>query len=129
MEKKSMPTRPRLGQKLRATTSSTAAFLNPPLPLPPFPSVTYLQNFELDEMQRLEVCLTNSGGRWAYNMFIIAFLLCPEPLARRFRTFSSTDFSREYAFYFSTGIGTEPTRSGRQSQMTALLYNPEKRLC
>src|SRR5487761_3823 len=41
------------------------------------------------------------------------FLLCPEPLARRFRAFSFNDFSGEYAFYFSTGIGTEPRRSRR----------------
>jgi hypothetical protein len=36
------------------------------------------------------------------------FLLCPEPPAKRFRAFSFTDFSGEYAFYFSTGMGTEP---------------------
>jgi hypothetical protein len=34
------------------------------------------------------------------------FLLCPEPPAKRFRAFSFTDFSGEYAFYFSTGILT-----------------------
>src|ERR1700722_10684834 len=38
------------------------------------------------------------------------FLLCPEPPAKRFRAFSFTDYSGEYAFYFSTGIGTEPFR-------------------
>src|SRR5487761_127463 len=42
------------------------------------------------------------------------FLLCPEPLARRFRAFSFNDFSGEYAFYFSTGIGTEPNSATRQ---------------
>src|SRR2546428_833150 len=29
-------------------------------------------------------------------------------LSRRFRAFSFNDFSGEYAFYFSTGMGTEP---------------------
>src|ERR1700732_3877581 len=37
------------------------------------------------------------------------FLLCSEPPAKRFRAFSFTDFSGEYAFYFSTGMGTEPS--------------------
>src|SRR6202162_1284821 len=36
------------------------------------------------------------------------FLLWPEPPPKRFRAFSFTDFSGEYAFYFSTGMGTEP---------------------
>jgi hypothetical protein len=36
------------------------------------------------------------------------FRLYPEPPAKRFRVFSFFDFSGEYAFYFSTGMGTEP---------------------
>jgi hypothetical protein len=32
----------------------------------------------------------------------------PPRTARRFRAFSFTDYSGEYAFYFSTGIGIEP---------------------
>src|SRR3989442_9493382 len=41
------------------------------------------------------------------------FLLCALNLLQRFRAFSFNDFSGEYAFYFSTGMGTEPTRKSK----------------
>src|SRR5882762_5524560 len=39
------------------------------------------------------------------------FLLSALNLLQRFRAFSFNDFSGEYAFYFSTGMGTEPRAS------------------
>jgi hypothetical protein len=38
----------------------------------------------------------------------MAYSSCALNLSQRFRAFSFTDFSGEYAFYFSTGMGTEP---------------------
>jgi hypothetical protein len=39
------------------------------------------------------------------------FLLCPEPPAKRFRAFSFTDFSGEYAFYFLQESRQSPTNA------------------
>src|ERR1700688_3681261 len=44
----------------------------------------------------------------AVLVFAMAYSSCALNLSRRFRAFSFTDFSGEYAFYFSTGMGTEP---------------------
>jgi hypothetical protein len=41
-------------------------------------------------------------------VFAMAYSSCALNLSWRFRAFSFNDFSGEYAFYFSTGIGTEP---------------------
>jgi hypothetical protein len=41
----------------------------------------------------------------------MAYSSCALNLSQRFRAFSFTDFSGEYAFDFSTGIGTEPQDS------------------
>jgi hypothetical protein len=38
----------------------------------------------------------------------MAYSSCALNLSRRFRAFSFNDFSGEYAFYFSPGMGTEP---------------------
>ena len=46
----------------------------------------------------------------AVLVFAMAYSSCALNLSQRFRAFSFTDFSGEYAFYFSTGIGTEPPR-------------------
>jgi hypothetical protein len=43
-------------------------------------------------------------------VFAMAYSSCALNLSRRFRAFSFTDFSGEYAFYFSTGMGTEPVK-------------------
>ena len=46
----------------------------------------------------------------AVLVFAMAYSSCALNLSRRFRAFSFTDFSGEYAFYFSTGMGTEPVK-------------------
>jgi len=49
----------------------------------------------------------------------MAYSSCARRLLNRPRAFSFNDFSGEYASYFSTGMGTQPTQMVREHNRVA----------